>query len=701
VCPERLDIEVGSSAEDVGEVVPIDLEFLTRDYLILVLNFDRHLYLEFSTATLGRGDEAGAPYAAGSSFEAVFGGPRLEPAAALARGALEGDGGQLELQLAAPGGPISLRLRFMPRRAAGRPPGFVVVVENVTARRAELVRLTALEDRLSAILNNIADGVVVIDAAGRIEGLNQAAARIAGRNVEDLKGQRVSELMAEPYRSAHQSHIQRYLETGESGILNVGPRRLPMQRGDGGSTPIELSVGEALIGGERKFIGLFRDLTESLRQEEALVDANAELKARIAALESASHDLEAQKLDLERLAAITQKARDAAEQANRAKSRFVATVSHELRTPLNGILAVSDMLARRNLSDDAREMAELIQRSGRSLLALLNDILDMAKVEAGLLQVRVRPFRPADVLDGVGEMWRLAAEARSVRLALSSENLPEAVLGDPDRLKQVLSNLINNALKFTDGRTVLVRAEAGPSAPGACAVRFTVADEGPGIPTALREKIFEPFIQAESGDSRRHAGSGLGLTICRELVTLMGGRIWAEGHGERGTAMVAEIEFALADRAAPAADGPHPDGAPPLPADLYILVAEDHPANRQVMGLILEEAGWRFDFAQDGRQALDKAAGGGFDVILMDQQMPHMDGLTATRAIRALGGAAGAVPIVGVTASASPEDVARALDAGMDDVVTKPIDPARMIQVVARCVNGAGRNPAIERGGHG
>jgi len=695
--PEIAAIEVGRAEEDVGEVVPIDLEFLTRDYLILVLNFDRHLHLEFSTATLADGG-VGAPYASGARFEAVFSGEGLAEAAALGRDALEGGGGQLELQLAAPGDAIGLKLSFMPRRAGGRPVGFVTVAENVTVRRAELARVTALEDRLRAILDNIADGVLVIDEAGRIEGLNHAAARIAGRSAEELKGQRINELMSEPYRSAHQSHIQRYLETGVSGILNVGPRRLPLLRGDGGVAPIELSVGEAWIGGRRKFIGLFRDLTQSLRQEEALVDANAELKARIAALETASSDLEAQKLNLERLAAVTQKARDAAEAANRAKSRFVATVSHELRTPLNGILAVSDLLTRRNLSDDARDMAELIQRSGRTLLALLNDILDMAKVEAGLLQVTQRPFRPAELLQGVDQMWRLAAEARSVRLSFSGEGLPQTVGGDPERLRQILSNLINNALKFTDGQTVQVRAEGRPAAPGAWTIRFTVADEGPGIAPALREKIFEPFVQAESGDARRHAGSGLGLTICRELVTLMGGRIWAEGCGERGTAMIAEIDFPLAETEteteaeAAAAGGEAAKAGFERPGDLHVLVAEDHPANRKVAALILEEAGWRCSFAHDGREALDRAAEGGFDVILMDLQMPHMDGLTATRAIRALGGEAGAAPIIGVTASAAAEDVARSLDAGMDDVVTKPIDPVALIGAITRCV--AGRSPA-------
>jgi PAS domain S-box-containing protein len=683
------DVLESQDVGGIGAAPSLDIEFLLHDYMLVVLNFDQHLRLEFSAASLVGEQAPAPPYAVGCAFEVVFGGEALAPAAEMASAALLGDGGQAEISVPTPDGPLVLRLSFMPRAAAGRPRGFVVVAENITARRAELARHAALEDRLRAILDNIADGIVVIDAAGRIEGLNQAAARITGRSVEALTGLRISELMSEPYRSAHQSHIQRYLETGESGILNVGPRRLPMVDADGRTIPIELSVGEAWIGGQRKFIGLFRDLTRSLRQEESLIDANAELKARITELEAASIDLEAQRLALERLAGATQKAREAAEEANRAKSRFVATVSHELRTPLNGILAVSDVLGRRNLDGDVRDMVEIVRRSGRSLLALLDDILDMAKVEAGMLQVSTRPFRPAEVLEGVGDMWRVPAQAKSVRLSLPAADLPVSVCGDPDRLRQILSNLVNNALKFTDGDEIMLTATAEPAGAGAWRIRFRVTDKGPGIPPALREKIFEPFVQAESGDARRHAGSGLGLAICRELATLMGGQVWAEAHGERGTAMNLEIEFPSAE----AVEIPGVAGAgrvtPALPTELNLLVAEDHPANRQVMALILKEAGWSFRFAHDGREALEQAIGGGFDAILMDVQMPHMDGLTAARAIRALEGEPGAVPIIGVTASASADELGRSREAGMNDVVTKPIDPARLVEVVARCVGAA------------
>jgi PAS domain S-box-containing protein len=666
---------------------PIDIEFLLRDYLIIILTFDGDLRLEFSTGALESGRAAVTPYPVGADFCEIFGGePGDGELAGLAAAAAAGSCVHAEMSLKAPDGPVTLRMAFTPRLTDGRPNGLVVVIENITRRHAEMARASALEDRLRAILDNVADGIVVIDTAGRIEGLNRAAAKIAGRTIDQLTGARISELMSEPYRSAHQSHIQRYLDNGQSGILNVGPRRLPLQRGDNRIVPIELSVGEAWIGGRRKFIGVIRDLTQSLRQEEALIDANAELKARIAALELAGEDLEAQKLSFERLAAATQKARETAEQANRAKSRFVATVSHELRTPLNGILAVADLLTRRNLSDEAREMAEIISRSGGALLALLNDILDMAKVEAGALQIHVRPFAPAAVLRGVADIWQMAAQAKGVRLEIATDDLPGAVRGDPDRLRQILSNLINNALKFTDGDRVGLRATGAAVSASACRIRFMVTDDGPGIAPGLRERMFEPFVQAENGDARRHPGSGLGLAICRELVALMGGRIWIEGHGESGTAVILEIDFPLAEAEEPSDPVQTGTLAGPIPAGLTLLVAEDHPANRRVMSLILDEVGWRYEFAVNGREAVALAASGRFDAVLMDLQMPEMDGLAATRAIRNLPGPVAAIPVIGVTASASLQDMAQAREAGMEAVAAKPIDPARLIATVARCL---------------
>jgi PAS domain S-box-containing protein len=687
VRPEKIQGEADDEFARVGAAIPIDIEFLLRDYLTVILAFDRNLRLEFSTGVLEGDGAAVTPYPGGADFHEIFGGEGCDGALSeLAAAAGGGSCVHADVALKTPDGSVTLRLTFTPRMADRRPNGLVAVIENVTRQHAELARVSALEDRLRAILDNVADGIVVIDAAGRIEGLNKAAARIAGRAVDELTGARISELMSEPYRSAHQSHIQRYLDSGQSGILNVGPRRLPLQRGDGQIVPIELSVGEAWIGGRRKFIGVVRDLTQSLRQEEALIDANAELKARIAALELAGEDLEAQKLSFERLAAAMQKARETAEQANRAKSRFVATVSHELRTPLNGILAVADMLTRRDLSDETREMAAIIRRSGGALLALLNDILDMAKVEAGVLQVHVRPFEPAAVLRSVADVWQLASQAKGVRLDVAADALPDSVLGDPDRLRQILSNLINNAVKFTDGDRVGLQATGAAISPSARRIRFTVTDDGPGIAPGVRDRMFEPFVQAESGDARRYPGSGLGLAICRELVALMGGRIWIEGHGDRGTAVILEIDFPFAS--ADGASDPAADGSPaaPIPAGLTLLVAEDHPANRRVMGLVLDEVGWRYEFAVNGREAIDLAATGRFDAVLMDVQMPEMDGLTATRAIRGLPGSAAAIPVIGVTASASTQDMTQAREAGMQAVVAKPIDPARLIATIACCL---------------
>ena len=296
-----------------------------------------------------------------------------EVAAPLIEDALAGRPGGLRMEFGEGDARRALKLSFLSRRRADALAGLVLTVEDVTARTAVMARMKALEDRLSAILTCAADAVVVIDTSGMIEDANAAAALLTGWDAEELVGRPVVQLMDEPYRSAHQGRIESYMDTGRSGILNVAPRVLPLLHKSGRTVPIELSVGEAFIAGERKFIGVCRDISARLQKDEALRAANAELRGKIAELERLSASLEAQKRALQELAQENAQARVQAEAANHAKSRFVATMSHELRTPLNGILAVADALSRRDLADADQELVEIIRSSGRGLLSILNE----------------------------------------------------------------------------------------------------------------------------------------------------------------------------------------------------------------------------------------------------------------------------------------------------------------------------------------
>lgn len=673
---------LGGGGAAAGSTLTPERPLLRQRFSLVVLDFDPALIL-ISGASVTREGAAG-PLGCdpGAGLLELFSPADARKVRPLAKAALAGRPGMLTLTGPLDGGDRLVRVSVLPRMVEGRPCGVVVTLQDVTARREGIARLRALEDRLQAILSHAADAIVVIDVQGRIEGANVAAEQLTGWTEAELIGRPIHMLMAEPNRSGHAAHIARYLATGVSGILNVGPRLLTLLCKDGGVAPIELSVGEAVIAGQRKFIGVCRDATVRLQKD-------AELRSKIDELEVLSAGLETQKQALQDLAQETQLARDTAERANLAKSRFVATMSHELRTPLNGILAVADALSRRDLAEPELNLVSIIQSSGQGLLSILNEVLDLARVEAGALLLDSRPFSPAETLAAVADVWRFAAEGKGLELRVVATRLPRTVVGDGGRLRQVLSNLLNNAIKFTDrGEVTLVARRVGR---GGRRLRFEVVDSGPGIQDSQRERLFEPFVQADASTTRRHGGTGLGLAICRELVTLMGGRIWAEAATTGGARIVFELEFEPGPALEPPAEAL--DEAASLGSDPLILVAEDHPLNRMVASIVLGEAGLRHEFVEDGEAAVAAVASERFDIVLMDVHMPKMDGLAAARSIRRLAGPAARIPIIAVTANASPPEVEECLQAGMDDFVAKPISAGALLQCIARSLDSRGRVP--------
>lgn len=672
---------------DVQDLLVSD--FLRSDFTFMVLDFDAGLRFVGGACAVPGGAAGSAPCPAGASLRNLFSPSDLERLEPLIAEALNGRPGTLTFAFASDAHARSLKLAILPRCQGdgSGPAGVVLTIEDVTQRLHSRARLVALEDRLRAILSHAADAVLVIDTEGQIELANAAAEQLTGWPAEDLVGGPITVLMDEPYRSSHQGQIERYLEYGTSGILNVGPRPFPLLRRDGERLPIELSVGEAFIAGERKFIGVCRDISQRLEKDEALRAANAALRHKIHELQGLSQGLESQKLALERLAADNAAARAEAERANQAKSRFLATMSHELRTPLNGILAVSEALGRRDLAAADQELVEIISSSGQGLLSILNEVLDLSRVESGQLKIEPKVFRPRAAIGAVAEVWRFAAEAKGLQLQLNTRAMTALRIGDPERLRQILSNLINNAIKFSDSGAITLKARPVGRTDR---LRFEVIDSGPGVAPEDRERLFQPFVQADSERTRRHGGAGLGLAICRELAMLMGGRIWVEPARSGGACFVVELPMPLA----PAAAGAPPPAVAPLGAearervfDPKILVAEDHPLNRLVASIILEEAGLRFDCVEDGVAALEAVGRGGYDLVLMDVNMPRMDGLEATRLIRQLPAPLGTVPIVAVTANAAPDEVEACLQAGMTGFVAKPIRAAELLEVMAAALN--------------
>ncbi|MFK4058921.1 ATP-binding protein [Brevundimonas sp. NPDC046655] len=364
--------------------------------------------------------------------------------------------------------------------------------------------------------------------------------------------------------------------------------------------------------------------------------------------------------------------------SSRAKSEFLAVMSHEIRTPLNGVLGVAALMERELTQDALRPYVRTILDSGNSLLRLLTDALDMSRAEAGVLTLEPAPLDLNAVAADLSALWRPRAEEKNLRLTVTTDTAAARwVVGDEMRLKQLLNNLIGNALKFTTRGAVEVSLGTRLD-DGRVRLDAVVDDSGPGISDEAATAIFEPFNTGEAG--RQGAGAGLGLAICRQIVERMEGTLALERSPAGGARFRFDLHLPLAEADARSLEDR--TAAPTAHETLHVLVVDDNAANRFVAGKVLELFGCTHETAEDGRQAVERAMIAPFDLILMDVKMPVMDGVTATRAIRALPGAASVVPILALTANADPRDEAEYLAAGMDGVAQKPIQPDALLNAI-------------------
>jgi two-component system, sensor histidine kinase and response regulator len=526
----------------------------------------------------------------------------------------------------------------------GDEPGLLVASNDITAHK---LAEQALRDQLTlhqTVIDTIPNAIYYKDAAGRHLGCNKVLEHLLGRPRGEIIGRTVHEVIL----------------PAESAAMAEENDRLVMN-GDG--CQAYETVVESTDGTRRTVLLTKAPLVTADRRISGVVAAMVDITDRIAVEDE------------------LRRAKEAAEAASHAKSEFLAVISHEIRTPMNGVLGMAHLLLDTALDEHQRNYVQTIHHSGEALLTILNDILEFSRLEAGRVVVEAVPFDPMATIDGVVTLMAPRAREKNIALAVDiAADVPRLLSGDVARLRQILLNLVGNAVKFTEKGGVTVSAWLAPPRGDELRLRFEITDTGVGIPAEAMGRLFTSFSQADSSISRRFGGTGLGLAICKRLVELLGGEVGVDSECGKGSRFWFVLPFRPAeDQSALLVQ----EAVPPTARRLVLLLAEDNAVNRKVASVLLERAGHHVVAVENGVQAVEAVRHRSFDAVLMDVQMPEMDGFEATRRIRALRGPAAAIPVIAMTANVLAGDEERCREAGMDDYVGKPFKPAELLAKLA------------------
>jgi PAS domain S-box-containing protein len=535
-----------------------------------------------------------------------------------------------------------------------------IALIDITERKLSEDALRESEERLRLLIDGSKDhAIFMLDVDGRVTSWNEGAKRLKGWDAEEILGRRFSLFYTEEAVAAGHPEHELEIAAARGRYAEEGWRL----RRDGSKFMAEVIITAIRdeSGELRGFAKITRDITERKQAEEAF-----------------------------------RHAKEGAEAANRAKSQFLANMSHELRTPMTGLLGMLQLALKEDLAPAPRDYLETTLTSANSLLRVLNDILVMAKIEAGKLTIKENAFSLQKCITEAVDLITPELRRKGLDFALLvAEEAKETFIGDESRLRQVLINLIGNAVKFTEGGKVEVRVTAGGTiSKGRREFTFAFTDTGIGIPEDKKELLFRAFSQVDASPSRIYGGTGLGLAISREIVELMGGTISfvsEEGMGSTFTFTIPLVEAGLESDVLPVAEPKSTETiVPPMKGKRIprILHAEDDPVIREILGQMLRQANFNIDFAEDGLKAVEMWEKGEYDLILMDVQMPRLNGLEATRAIREKEMARGGhTPIIAVTAHVRKEDKEMCLSAGMDAFISKPIDFKKCLQLIGEIIS--------------
>ncbi len=536
--------------------------------------------------------------------------------------------------------------------------GSIGIIRDITSQKMAERKIKEDENKIRVILDNSAAAITLTDEEERIVSWNRYTEHLLGMKKDDLYLRPVKTLYPDEEWSKIRSEKIRKMGSKHHLETKVVDKK-------GNIIPVDLSIN-VLRDSNNKIVGsvgILQDITEQKRFQEVLVQAKL-----------------------------------SAEEANSAKSLFLANMSHEVRTPMNAIMGMIDLTLDTNLEKEQKENLLVAKDAADNLLGLLNDILDLSRVEAGKISLENIEFHLPNVVRSVVKGLSVIAHKKSLNLVANIHpKVPELVLGDPVRLRQILVNLINNAIKFTHKGDIIVEVqEAQPKdSEGKVSLLFSVSDQGIGIPKDKHETIFEIFTQADSSTSRRFGGTGLGLAICKRLVEMMDGRIWVESVEGKGSTFNFLIKSQAVISQKPSGVFLGQEAGPVSEErlkeqlkNLKILLADDNLVNQKITSRMLEKEGCMVEAVVNGKEVVEKLHNKDFDVVLMDAQMPVLDGFEATKIIRDNERSTGKhIPIIALTARAMHDDRQKCIDAGMDGYVAKPIDRKKLFEEITNTIN--------------
>ena len=540
--------------------------------------------------------------------------------------------------------------------------------QEIAERKQVEGYLRLSESKLQSLFRSVPEAIVVANAEGKMVQANDATCAIFGYSMEELIDQPISLLVPVTDPGQDVRFMLSALSSDQKGLLNQ-PQVLQGRKRDGSGFPVRLIISETHLDNEHFFIGVMQDFTALQSAQDVLVEA-----------------------------------KEKAEQANRLRGEFLANMSHEIRTPMNGIVGMTELALDTTTPELQKEYLNLALDSSKHLLRIINEILDFSKIEAKALELDLLDVNLTELIKNTARSLEPLARAKGIDLLVqTATDLPEGVWVDPVRVRQVLTNLMGNAIKFTDQGQVVVRAELLPEMnEQTVLLRISIIDTGIGFEPERMEALFSPFTQADGSVTRSYGGTGLGLAISRSLVQLMGGFITAEGRPGKGATFVVTlpVKKVISNANASAVTPPtevETSGVPitpvspitaPVDAGCSVLLVEDHEINRKLAQILLERMGYRCAMVNDGQQALDRLALEHFDVVLMDVMMPVLDGLSALRELRTRESLLGLrTPVLMVTAHAMTGDKERFLAAGADGYVSKPLSQEALKKEITRVCN--------------